>query len=613
MIPEIGNFTLNFASLCCFIIILLPLVKLLGANRYFIKATRILIIAQFILFTLTIAILAYCFIISDTTVLLVAKHSHQLMPLLYKITGLWGNHEGSMLLWCWELSFITLLFLLYGNYEPSFKSKVLALQALIIALISIFIIFYSNPFVRIFIEKIQARGLNPLLQDIGLASHPPLLYAGYVGFSIPYSISMIALITGDFSSSIAKNMRIWCLTAWGFLSLGIVLGSLWAYRELGWGGFWFWDPVENASLMPWIMGVCLLHSLILWQKRSIAINWSILLSIACFCLSIFGTFLVRSNLIVSVHSFASDATRGVVILQILAFFTILSLVFYGIYQRRIISESKFGIISKDITMLLNNIFASTACFTIIIATLYPIFYQYLTDKSITIGSGYFSSIFIPIIMPNILLASIGPNLNWAKDKLNISKTSIFSIIIISTISYLCSDNQLSSFIYMFCGIFLLWQMILRKKISAMTISHSAIAILVIAITILTIYEETIEQSIKPGESISFYDNKYKIHLENISYEYGKNYLIRKAEFKVNNDLSLSPEARYYPVEESSTTECAIYSTIKGDLYISIGDYDEKQNSITVRIHYKPMMIFVWVGGFMLFIGAVLGVFKKLSN
>ncbi len=606
MIPEIGIFSLNIASICCLMTIICPFIKLLGDRNTYAKSVKTLTILQFVFFTLAISILCYSFVISDLSVLLVAKHSHQLMPLLYKITGLWGNHEGSILLWGWELSLFTLLFSIFGNYKKSFKSDILVLQSLILGFIAFFIISSSNPFVRIFTENISAKGLNPLLQDVGLASHPPLLYAGYVGFSIPYSISIISLLHKNFENHIAKNMRIWALTAWGFLTIGITLGSLWAYRELGWGGFWFWDPVENASLMPWIVGSALIHSLILWQKRSTSINWSILLAIACFCLSLLGTFLVRSNVIVSVHSFATDPTRGIAILEVLAFFAIASITLYSFRYPDLKNNDQHPLISKETFMMLNNIVATTGCFTIIMATLYPIFYQYMTNKSITIGAPYFNSIFIPIIMLNILFASIGTSLN----RIKLSISFILQIIIILIISYLISDHSIKSFLCLSASISLLWSMIIRKKISPMVISHLGAAILVIAITIVTSHEQVIEKVMKPDEVIDFYDGKWQIKLEKIDYQYGKNYLIRKAYFKINNSRYLYPETRHYPVEQANTTECAIYSTPKGDLYISIGDYDEKNNQLVVRIQYKPMMSFIWVGGAMLFIGAMLGVYNN---
>jgi cytochrome c-type biogenesis protein CcmF len=583
------------------------------------KQIKILSYLQFICLTIAFFSLIYCFAISDFSVLLVANHSHQLKPLLYKITGSWGNHEGSMLLWVWELSLITILYLKISNATPSFKTSVLSIQLLIIFALTSFINLTSNPFIKLLQIPESGAGLNPLLQDIGLASHPPLLYLGYVLFSIPFSSILAMLLYNKEYNNIAQHIRPWALAAWGFLTIGIALGSSWAYRELGWGGFWFWDPVENASLMPWLVGAALIHSLILFDKQKIALHWCCLLAISSFNLSLLGTFLVRSNILTSVHSFASDPKRGIVILFLFSIFSIGSILIYLINSAKLKSTQLSTLTPRASFIIINNILLTVSCFTIILGTLYPIFYQLITEKHITIGAPYYASTFIPIIIPNLLFATIGPHLNQfnLKPLYYIALAVIILAIIyfykwqISLITIIC----LAFSLLLFLGTLILWIKQLKhpnKAIGAI-FSHMGVAILVASIAIVSEYQQQSEVILK------LYDKThiagFNITLSDINYLHGANYFARCAKLKVNKGAThltwLKPESRFYPVEQSNTTESSIYSTIFYDLYAAIGEYDEKNKSLLLRIYYKPFMSWVWVGCAFMGFGAIFSAFKKL--
>jgi cytochrome c-type biogenesis protein CcmF len=406
MIPEIGHILLIITFVSSFIQAIFWIITLGSKNTVNLIILQKFSVTNFILISSSFSILLYSFIISDFSLLIVTNNSHSLKPLIYKISGLWGNHEGSLMLWALILSFFTYL-ISRNKSQISFKllSSILGVQTLILFSFLAFILFTSNPFERLEIPPLDGKGLNPLLQDPGLAFHPPILYLGYVGLSVSFSFAVAALITGEINQIWARQIRPWITIAWSALTLGIALGSWWAYYELGWGGWWFWDPVENASFMPWLIATALLHSVRLLETRLILVSWTVLLAILGFSFSLLGTFIVRSGLLTSVHAFATDPSRGIFILIILTIATGVPLILYAIRSSDLYTEKKieFNVFSKETALLINNLFLSTATLTILIGTLYPLFLDAFNGEKISIGPAYYNATFAPIMAPVILI------------------------------------------------------------------------------------------------------------------------------------------------------------------------------------------------------------------
>ncbi|MDA0763907.1 MAG: heme lyase CcmF/NrfE family subunit, partial [Proteobacteria bacterium] len=415
MIPEIGHILLIITFVSSFIQSIFWIITLGSRNTVNLIILQKFAVTNFILISSSFSILLYSFIISDFSLLIVTNNSHSLKPLIYKISGLWGNHEGSLMLWTLILTFFTYL-ISRNKSQISFKllSSILGVQTIILFSFLAFILFTSNPFERLETPPIDGKGLNPLLQDPGLAFHPPILYLGYVGLSVSFSFAVAALITGEINQIWARQIRPWITIAWSALTLGIALGSWWAYYELGWGGWWFWDPVENASFMPWLIATALLHSVRLLETRLILVSWTVLLAILGFSFSLLGTFIVRSGLLTSVHAFATDPSRGIFILIILTIATGVPLILYAIRSSDLYTEKKieFSVFSKETALLINNLFLSTATLTILIGTLYPLFLDAFNGEKISIGPAYYNATFAPIMAPVILIMAIAPFLNW---------------------------------------------------------------------------------------------------------------------------------------------------------------------------------------------------------
>ena len=565
-------------------------------------------------------LLMYVHIVSDFSVLNVFQNSHTTKPLLYKISGVWGNHEGSMLLWILVLTiFNYFIFKLYNKKNSTFISKTLETQAFITTGFILFTILTSNPFERMIPAQENGLGFNPILQDPALAIHPPLLYIGYVGFSAAFSIS-IATLSLENSEKIPWHiyMKPFVLAAWTFLSIGIALGAVWAYYELGWGGWWFWDPVENASFMPWLLGTALLHSLIIVEKRKSLRAWVLLLSILAFLLSVVGTFLVRSGILTSVHTFALDPSRGIYILTFTALLGGYSLILFGTKSKKYFDNNYFTFFSKEGSILINNILMVVICSTVFLGTIYPLLVETLTNNKISVGEPYYNSTVIPIMIPAILVMGIGPILGWGKEDKSKTLKKIFPAILLTTIMtiFIFLIYQSYSVIGIAGIILAFWiisnnLLILIKKNKncsmGMIIAHLGIGLVILGITSSSIWQEEKIIKMKIGSETKI--EKYNIVFEKINEIKRSNYVALQGKFLVYDDkknivTKLKPENRFYLIKNNFTTEAAIHTNLFRDLYIILGDGNLNDGWI-VRIYYNPLVIWIWIGSLVIFIGGII--------
>ena len=576
---------------------------------------------------LSFALLIYSHVVSDFNVLNVFQNSHTTKPFIYKVSGVWGNHEGSLLLWILVLTiFNYFIFKLYNN-NPIFISKTLQMQAVVTAGFILFTILTSNPFQKVMSEQSDGLGFNPILQDPALAIHPPLLYIGYVGFSAVFSMG-VATLSLDNSQKIPWYiyMKPFVLAAWTFLTIGIALGAIWAYYELGWGGWWFWDPVENASFMPWLIGTALLHSLIIVEKRKSLKAWVLLLSILAFLLSVIGTFLVRSGILTSVHTFALDPSRGIYILAFTAVLGGYSLILFARKSKKYFDTNYFSLFSKEGSILINNVLMIVVCATVFLGTIYPLVIEAFTDKKISVGEPYFNSTTIPIIIPAILVMGVGPLLAWNKDeKLKIFKKILPSILLTLVMTVLIfSIYQSYSYIGL-AGIILAFWIISNNIIllikknrnfsMGMLIAHLGIGLLILGITGSSNWQEEKITRLKINTSTQI--NKYNIIFKEINEVKGPNYLAIKANFIVydknkNFITNLEPENRYYPISNIFTTEASIHTNLSRDLYIVLGEGNLNDGWV-VRIYYNPLVIWIWIGALVIFIGGITSMYINLRK
>ena len=580
---------------------------------------------------LSFLLLIYLHIISDFSVLNVFENSHTTKPLIYKISGVWGNHEGSMLLWILVLNlFNYFIYKLLNNKNSTFIFKTLETQAFIIFGFILFTIFTSNPFERIFPAQSNGLGFNPILQDPALAIHPPLLYIGYVGFSAAFSMGVSALTLKPNERIPWHNyMKPFVLASWTFLTIGIALGSLWAYYELGWGGWWFWDPVENASFMPWLIGTALLHSLIIVEKRKSLKIWVLLLSILAFLLSVVGTFLVRSGILTSVHTFALDPSRGIYILILTALLGAYSLVLFAKNSRKYTDDKYFKFFSKEGSILFNNVIMLVACFTVLLGTIYPLLVEVFTNNKISVGEPYYNSTVIPIILPGILVMGIGPILNWGGENKFLFLKKIFPNILITGILTFIIFKIYKSYSFIgVAGIILAFWIIsnnlnlLFKKNKntsiGMGISHLGVGLLILGITGSSIWQK--ENIINMNIKNEIKTEKYNIVFEKIKEVKRENYIALQGNFLVYDHekvfiTKLKPENRYYPITGNFTTEASIHSNLFRDLYIVLGEGNQN-DGWTIRIYYNPLVAWIWIGSFVIFLGGIISMninSKKLKN
>ena len=613
MTPLLGNFLLCLS-------LFFSISQFIFSRKYQkSKIINISVLGLLISSFLSFFLLMYFHIVSDFNVLNVFQNSHSTKPLLYKISGVWGSHEGSMLLWILVLTlFNYFINKLYNKKNSIFILKTLETQAFITFGFVLFTLLTSNPFRTTTHLQTEGLGFNPILQDPALAIHPPLLYIGYVGFSAAFSMS-IATLSIDNNEKISwyNYMKPFVVAAWTFLTAGIALGSIWAYYELGWGGWWFWDPVENASFMPWLLGTALLHSLIIVEKRKSLQTWVLLLAILTFLLSIIGTFLVRSGILTSVHTFALDPSRGLYILFFIFLIGIYSLTLFGSNARRYFDNNYFSFFSREGSILVNNILMVVVCATVFLGTIYPLIVEAFTSDKISVGEPYYNSTVIPIMIPAILIMGIGPMLGWKNEDKNkifekifpsICLTlimTIFIFLIYKSFSLVGISGIILSFWIISNNLFMLIKKNKKKHIG-MLIAHFGVGLLILGITASSVWQEEKIIRMKINEKTEI--EKYRIIFDNIEEIKGPNYVALRANFIVqdkNNDIitKLKPENRFYPIENNFTTEASIHTNLFRDLYIVLGNGNSNDGWI-IKMYYNPLVIWIWIGAMTIFIGGI---------
>ena len=636
MIAELGHYALVLALGLAIVQACVPIIGARSNDPVLMGVAGPTALAQFVFIAFAFGALVTCYLRSDFSVINVFENSHSLKPLVYKITGVWGNHEGSMLLWVLILAlFGALVALLGGNLPARLKANVLGVQALIAVAFVLFILMTSNPFLRIADAPFEGRDLNPILQDPGLAIHPPLLYVGYVGLSISFSFAIAALIDGRIDAAWARWVRPWTLLAWIFLTLGIAMGSYWAYYTLGWGGWWFWDPVENASLMPWLAATALLHSAAVMEKRDALKIWTILLAILAFSLSLIGTFLVRSGVLTSVHAFATDPTRGVFILAILVLFIGGALALFAWRAPQLKQGGLFAPISREGALVLNNLFLVTACATVFVGTLYPLALEALTGEKISVGAPFFNATFGPLFVPLLLAVPFGPLMAWKRgDLLGVAQRLIgaIAVALITVAVIFAVDGGGGPILVPFAiGLALfvmagavtdLVERTALLKVPVMTALSRAVGLprstwgtafahFGLGVTLLGIIGETqwgAERiaELKPGESIAI--RRYELELTGMTTRQGPNYREMAAHFTVrrNGEIigTMEPSKRRFTSRGTSTTETALMRRGFAQLYLSLGD-PTPDGSIAVRLYYKPLVLLIWLGTVVMVIGGTL--------
>ncbi len=621
MISHLGSYSLIFCTIFAFLIILQS-AKLIGKqSKIFPKKIYTIITLQLFFVIFSFSCLLIAFVSSDFSNITVYNNSHTEKPFFYKISGVWGNHEGSLLLWLLVLVLFLFLFILdTKNYDNKYKLLTVIFQEIIILGFLLFIIITSNPFDYIFPVPSEGLGLNPILQDPALAIHPPILYIGYVGTSLIFSSSLAAVINNTVNSKWAKQIKKWVFLSWIFLTLGIMLGSIWAYYELGWGGFWFWDPVENVSLMPWFCLTALLHTILVLEKRNALRNWTIVLSIATFSLSMSGTFLVRSGILNSIHTFANDPSRGVFILTFLFFLIFLAIIVLFIYSENDKKNSNnFNILSKETAVLVNNWFMMYFLSVVLIGTIYPIFLEVFTNEKISVGPPFYQKLMIPFLIPFFIFMSFGPRVKWINDKLKkINYTQILVFISSLIIAYIIFTNSSVSYLFssflIAASIFLVLNSLrdfFSKSIQIpQKISHFSFSILILSILLNGIYSEEFNSNMKVGDELKFIDKTIKF--KGINFDEKDNYKLLRGDFEVidseKNKLNFNPEIRIYNQPVISTSEADIKTNLFNDNFIVFTLL--KDNEIfNVRYQHKPFMIWIWISIIMLAFGGTLAVIK----
>jgi cytochrome c-type biogenesis protein CcmF len=635
MTPELGHYALVLALTLGLIQAVAPVIGVRANDPSLMQLAGSTAIMQFVFVGFAFLVLVVCYVTSDFSVATVFENSHSTMPLIYKITSVWGNHEGSMLLWVLILALFGALVGGFGKNLPSaLKAHVLAVQSWIACAFYLFILFTSNPFLRLTQPPVEGRDLNPILQDIGLAIHPPLLYLGYVGFSIAFSFAIAALIEGRIDAAWARWVRPWTLAAWMFLTIGIAMGSYWAYYELGWGGFWFWDPVENASLMPWLAGTALLHSAVVMEKRDALKIWTILLAILAFSLSLIGTFLVRSGVLTSVHTFANDPARGVFILAILVLFVGGGLTLFALRALTLKQGGLFAPISREGALVFNNLFLTTACLTVFVGTLYPLALEALTGEKISVGTPFFNLTFAPLFIPLLFAMPFGPLMAWKRgDVLGVAQRLItaFGIGLIAVAVAFAAEGAKSVLAPFAIGLALFVMIgaltdiverigLLRVSLSAAfqraiglprsvwgtALAHSGIAVSLLGVVCVSAWASELIVAMKPKQTVSL--SGYELVFDGLVQRSGPNYRESAAKFTVREAgvpiAVMEPSKRSFAARATTTTEAALLTKGFSQLYLSLGDVNV-DGSISVRLYHKPMVLLIWLGAVVMAFGAAL--------
>jgi len=633
VIAELGHYALILALGLALIQGTLPIVGLRSGDATLVGMAVPTALAQFFFVAFAFAALAVCYATSDFSVLNVYENSNSAMPLIYRLTSVWGNHEGSMMLWVFILTLFGASVAAFGgNLPASLRVNALAVQAWIAAAFHLFIVATSNPFLRIADAPFEGRDLNPILQDPGLAFHPPFLYLGYVGFSIAFSFAIAALLEGRIDAAWARWVRPWVLGAWMCLTLGIAGGSYWAYYELGWGGFWFWDPVENASLMPWLAGTALLHSAVVMEKRGALKVWTILLAIIAFSLSLIGTFLVRSGVLTSVHAFATDPTRGVFILAILILFIGGALSLYAWRAPLLKQGGLFAPISREGALVLNNLFLTTACATVFVGTLYPLALEALTGAKISVGAPFFNATFVPLMVPVLVAMPFGPLLGWKRGDLVGATQRLLAALMLAAVAVAAGfalqhgGPVLAPFgvglaVFVMAGALIdiaERTMVLRVPLGSAlrraaglprsawgtALAHFGMGVTLMGIVGVTAWGGERIAALKPGEAIDI--SHYRLTFDGLLQRPGPNYRDVVGHFTVrraSGDLvgAMEPSRRSFPSRNMATTEAALMTRGLSQIYLSLGD-PTPDGAVPVHLYFKPQVLMIWLGAVIMFVG-----------
>ena len=621
MANQVGNYSLFIALIASIFLIFQSYRLTRNSSKNLDSKIFSVLSVQSLMVLISFISLVFAFIVSDFSNKTVYNNSHTTKPLFYKISGTWGNHEGSLLLWLLVLTFFLFIFLINSkNLPKKYRLLTLTFQEVIIFGFLLFILFTSNPFINLFPIPKEGTGLNPILQDPALALHPPILYIGYVGTSIIFSASLAALVCGNVNKVWASHIKKWIIISWIFLTIGIMLGSIWAYYELGWGGFWFWDPVENVSLMPWFCLTALLHTIVVLEKRNTFKSWTIILSITTFSLSMSGTFLVRSGILNSIHTFANDPSRGVFILCFLFFLIFLAIIIFFIYQKNISNSSiRTYLISKETAMLVNNWFMMFFLSVVLIGTVYPILLEVINGSKISIGPPFYQKLILPFLIPFLLFMAIGPNLKWVKDHINKIKLEQPIFLFISIlISYLFTTSYGVSYLFsvpMFgLGFFLFFLTIRdffsKESILSQKIAHFGFSLFILSILFNGVLAKEYSSNMKVGDERKFMNKIIKF--ENLKITQELNYQSLTGEFNISDDrgnLNLKPEIRIYNQPKTLTSEADIISTIYSDNFL-VFNVLKNDGYYNVRYQHKPLMIWIWLSVILIFVGGILGYFKK---
>ena len=634
MIPEIGNFALIVALFLSLIQGAMPIIGAARNNPVMMGTARTLAVGQFVIVSVAIGCLVYSFVNNDFSVLYVAQHSNSQLPIQYRVAALWGGHEGSLLLWTFILTVWTVSVAAFSRHLPQeMVARVIGVMGLVSTGFLLFMLLTSNPFDRLLPAAMDGGDLNPLLQDPGLVIHPPMLYMGYVGFSVAFSFALSALLGGKLDSTWARWSRPWTTVAWVFLTVGIMLGSVWAYYELGWGGWWFWDPVENASFMPWLVGTALIHSLAVTEKRGAFKSWTVLLAIAAFSLSLLGTFLVRSGVLTSVHAFATDPKRGIFILSFLVVVIGASLLLFAWRAPKIGLGGKFDLISRESMLLTNNVLLSVASASVFLGTLYPLFMDALGFGKLSVGPPYFNAVFVPLMVPLVMMMGLGPIARWKHATVPDIWQRVRWALGASMVIALLLPLVMGKWTPLIALGFLLaaWVVItslldLRKRVAGsgdllqrlktpsrsyygMLLAHLGIAVFIVGVTMVKGYETERDVRMDVGDTVDA--GGYEFRFDGVIDVPGPNYVASQGRVTVSKNgklvTELHPEKRAYNVSGMPMTEASIQPGLTRDLYVSLGEPIPGTSAWAVRVYIKPFVDWIWFGCLMMAMGGVLAI------
>ena len=637
MLPELGHLSLIIATAFALCLSIVPTIGIFTHHDKLTAYAKPLTFGMFVFTAISLVILAYSFVLDDFSVKYIAGHSNSHLPYYFKISAVWGGHEGSLLLWVFSLTAWTMAVAKFSKgIEQAFIARVLIVLGLVCLGFMIFTLLTSNPFERLWpMVPAEGRDLNPLLQDVGLIIHPPMLYMGYVGFSVAFAFAVAALWVGKLDAAWARWSRPWTVAAWIFLTIGIALGSWWAYYELGWGGWWFWDPVENASFMPWLVGTALIHSLAVTEKRGTFRNWTVLLAIFAFSLSLLGTFLVRSGVITSVHSFAADPTRGAFILMLLAIAMGGSLTLYAFRASNVQSYTRFSFYSRETALLVGNIILVTSAVTVLLGTLYPLLIDALGLGKISVGPPYFNAVFIPLMSFLFVVMGIGPLIRWKRAKKGELRKHITVQSIVSVIFGLAFPviygGEFDALVAMGMALAMWVSLVVLKdlynqihpqqgkwqftKLSlshvGMTVAHLGIAVTIVGVTLVSSYENEVNVRMSQGDTVNV--SGYDVTFNGVIPVQGPNYSAEQGQLEIAKDgefLSLlQPERRTYMVQTMGMTEAGIDPGLFTDVYVALGD-PLQGGAWAIRVHIKPFVRWIWLGAIFMSIGGLFAILDK---